>query len=426
MLLLLLIILFYLLCEYRCYKTCITPFFIIGIIYFVSVPFINIVGPKLGYFKISNDTIYMFMLYLSLIFFSDIVFKICMVQNKVRHYKDNAYDYYNEMFVKQQKIIWYTFVVFLIGYSLSFFEAVNIYGISAIKGKSNGIFGHMGLACISISPLIVLLLIKTRKIKYFFGIISLFMIMLLFGGKTYIFIAIITSGILLNIEYQFNFSKLVKLGLLFIILAISIFIIIYTLIPCISTGNMDITTMKSYARESMQHIFYYFASPFLSSNSYFNMPLKEGFITGIRIMFAPIVSIYELLFGNKNYPHIIMTEWAPISESAHRTVTNVGGLFSESVFHIGYLYSFLYVLLICFYVNIIYFINKKTNHFSGSTSLAISLLGLCFFVNYFMLLVVLEMIIYLMLFEVFLLILYQKKIYIKDWRIKRTWKNIRL
>ncbi|MCY4986489.1 DUF6337 family protein, partial [Salmonella enterica subsp. enterica serovar 1,4,[5],12:i:-] len=83
-------------------------------------------------------------------------------------------------------------------------------------------------------------------------------------------------------------------------------------------------------------------------------------------MFAPIVSIYELLFGNKNYPHIIMTEWAPISESAHRTVTNVGGLFSESVFHIGYLYSFLYVLLICFYVNIIYFINKKTNHFSGS------------------------------------------------------------
>lgn len=419
MILFLLILFTFLLCEYYCYKTCITPFFVIGIVYFFSVPFVNFIGPKLGYYKINDFSILLYTLYLSLIFFSNILSKIRVHQCR---YNDRS----NTIFIRQQKIIWYAFCLFLFGYFLSFLQAVKIYGLSNIKGKSNGIFGHMGLACVSVSPLIVLLVYEVKKIKYFIGISSFYIIMLLFGGKSYIFISIITSAILLNNQHKMTIKKLIQLGTFLASIAVIIFVTIYALIPCIKTENMDILAIYTCVKESLQHLFYYYSAPFLSSNTYFIMPIKEGILTGLRIMFAPIVSLYECILGNKEYPNIIMKEWASISESAHSTITNVGGLFSESVFHIGYFYSFIYICIICLYANTIYYISRRTNCFRASASLAIALLGLCFFSNYFTLLSVLEIIVYLILFEGILFLLEKRKVYIKDWRFKKTWKNVKL
>lgn len=405
--------------EYKTYKTCITPFFVIGSIYLIAVPVVNIVGVRLGYYSISSSTMILFLLFLMWIFFLNVVFKL--LYRKIIHKNSSLV----LMSIKHQKYIWYAFSFFLLGYFLSLLQATQIYGITNIKGKSSGIFGHMGLFCISISPYIMLLYIKTKKTKYILGVTFLFLIMLLFGGKTYLFITAVSACILLFDEKKVTPIKLLRIGLFLSTVAILIFIIIYTVIPCLNANIRDWFTIKAYFKESLQHVFYYFSAPFLCSNSYFDMPIAEGLSEGLRIMFAPLVSLYEVLLGNREFPAIIMKEWVNISDAAHRTTSNVGGLFSESVFHIGYVGAIFYVGLASLYVHAAYYLKCKSQFFHASAALGIALLGLCFFCNYFTLLVVLEIIVYLFIFEFSLLMFENRRIYIGDWRFKKIWKKIK-
>ena len=107
------------------------------------------------------------------------------------------------------------------------------------------------------------------------------------------------------------------------------------------------------------------------------------------------------------------------------TTSNVGGLFSEAVYRVGLPGALIYVFGISGYVSFMYYLKRKGNYYHGSAALAIALIGLCFFCNYFTLLVVLEMIVYLFLMELVILILDKKKIVIKDWRIKQKCRLIR-
>lgn len=407
--------------EYQSYRTCITPFFVVGVIYLFSIPIVNIIGVKLGYYKINASTMLLFLAFLFEIFFLDLVYKL-LSRKRLTLEKEQSISFA----AKHQKYIWYVFLLFLFGYVLSFIQALNIYGMSNIKGRSNGIFGHMGLFCIAISPYIVILLFKTKKIKYILSLIILYLIMMLFGGKTYIFISIVSAGILLYGEKKVRPIDLIKLGVTLFIIALVVFIFIYAVIPCWNAKIKSWPIIRGYIVEAVQHFFYYFSAPFLCSNSYFNMPIAEGLIKGLRIMFAPFVSLYEVLLGNKDYPYIIMHEWVPIADAAHRTTSNVGGLFSESVYHIGRGGAFFYVALVSSYIHTVYYIKCNLQYFHASSALCIALIGLCFFCNYFTLLVVLELIVYLLIFELSLMLFDKRKIYIRDWRFTKKWKKIKL
>ena len=405
--------------EYKYYKTCITPFFIIGVIYLISVPVINVLGSRVGYNSITLQTIYMFLLFLLVIFIGDLFFKL-----KLRGSKKGKVSV-ADIYIKRQKVIWYVFVFMLAGYILSFLQAMQRYGISDIKGKSSGVFGHMGIFCIAISPLIVLLYINTKKIKYLLSLCLLYILMVIFGGKTYIFISLVSGTLLILDQKKVKFREILKIGILLAVIAIIIFLSIYTVIPILRSGNFAWKNIKDSVVESLQHVFYYFSAPFLCSNTYFCMPGAEGLEQGLRVLFAPFVSIYEAFLGSQNYPDIIMSEWATIAKEAHRTTSNVGGLFSEAVYRVGLPGALIYVFGISGYVSFMYYLKRKGNYYHGSAALAIALIGLCFFCNYFTLLVVLEMIVYLFLMELVILILDKKKIVIKDWRIKQKCRLIR-
>lgn len=397
--------------EYRIYKTCISPFFVIGIIYLVSVSTVRYVAPALGYYRLENKTIYLFLIYLSIIFFSDIFFKtVSKKNNREVFYTSEA------IVIKQQKIIWYIFCVMLIGYTLSLLQSIEIYGIYNIKGKSGGIYGHMGLFAIAISPYIIYLLVKTKKIKYLISIGILYTIMILFGGKTYLFVSLLASSLFLYAEHTVKFKKMLKLGIIVGFIGVIFFLLIYAVVPCYQSQLLSLNALKSQIQEALEHMFYYFSAPFLCSNSYFDMPAYEGMSEGMKIMFSPVVSIYEAILGDRQYPYIIMTNWIQIGDLAHRTTSNVGGLFSESVFHIGYIGSFAYLFIICLYENVLYYIKRQCSYFHASSAMAISILALCFFCNYFTLLVIIEMIVYLLIFETLLFYMSQNKKYIRDWR----------
>jgi len=394
----------FLIMEYQFYRTCITPFFIIGLIYFCSIPFINVLGPWLGYYEISNTSMGLFSLYLAILFLCDIPCKL---------YKNNPINDSQKresLFIKHQELIWYIFCVMLLGYALSLVQAIGLYGLENIKGKSGGIFGHMGLFCLALSPMIVYIFAKAKKIRYMLGIIVLYVVLFLFGVKSYIFISIITSCILICFEKRVTLGSLLKIGLILISLALVTFLLIYGVLPILRGGISEPDQIVEVIRDAFEHLFYYFASPFLGSNTYFMNPIHNGLDQGMRVLFAPIVSLYEAFVGEQNYPTVIMDFWAPISADAHRTHTNVGGMFSEAVYHVGYVWTGMFVLCIGLYCSLFNFARRVSIYFHMSASLAISLLALCFFCNYFTLLSVLEIVVYSFVIEYILLILDKKSV----------------
>lgn len=420
MLLFVLIMGFYLIIEYRCYKTCITPFFVIGVIYLLAVPAVNIVGPLLGYYKIKGMTMALFLLYLTVLFLCDLSYKILLKKKEINCEKTEE-----KVFVKYQNIIWYLFCVMLIGHVLSLVQALQRYDLADIKGKAGGIFGHMGLFCVAISPIIVYLAVKTKNVKYIVGIAIMAVVLMLFGGKGYIMIPVIASCILLCFEKEIKPLDLVKIGAGLLGVAIVVFVIIYGVLPIIENDIWDFKAMTVVLKEALEHLFFYFASPFLASNTYFSKPMQDGVVEGMRVVFAPVVSLYEVSFGNQDYPNIIMDVWAKISKSAHRTQTNVGGLFSETVYHVGYVWTAIYVGAIGLYVSSCYYIKKRMRCFSATAALAISLLALCFFCNFFTLLSVIEIIVYLGLTEAGIMLLEIKKVNVDKWEIRRLWEKIK-
>ena len=354
----------------------------------------------MGYNRIAPATIMYFVLFLFVIFISDFVFKVLLSgQNRKAVGRLQT-----QNLEKNITIFNLIFIFLLVLYLLGAVSTAARYGILNMKGKSSGLEGHASLAAIAISPMILYEFVKTKKKNYLIEVILLYVTMIVFGGKNYIFLAAVASLILIFTDKKVNIGSIIKVGLVLVAIAILIFIMVYGVVPYLISGTTGYGTSDLYGIVlwPIIHMLYYFVAPFLCANTYFKLPVYEGMKKGLTIMFNPCVELYEQFLGNRDFPNIIMTYWAPISSGSKglQKASNVGGLFSESVFHIGFLNSILFVFVVAFFANFIIYLNKRYGVFPLSAALQTAIIVLCFFNNFYSLLTVFEMVVYAFVIEI--------------------------
>lgn len=401
-----------LLIEYRHYKTCITPFFILGGIYLFGTVLSNTLGVFLGYNKLNTKTLFLFTLYLFVIFMGG------------QHFRKNADNFKpteENVYVANETIIFTIFLIGLLGYAFSLVVAIRNYGITNVKGKSGGIFGHLGLVAVALSPMMTKLFFYTKKMRYPLAILTLLGISIVFGGKYYIFIIIVASVMSILLEKKVTIGKLIGAGAVLLCIAMVVFITIYAVVPLMRSENFSWITLKEAMLEALKHLFYYFASPFICANTYFEKPMANGLLNGVRVILNPVDVTLEAALGTRNFVDIIM-EWVPISISGYRKLSNVGGVISETVYHVGYIGTAVYLYIISFMVYLINDIKCKKHIFYGTASILLGVFGLTFFGNYFTLLSIWEIILYSFVVDIIISYMNYRKVEMHFEGRKIRWK----
>lgn len=285
---------------------------------------------------------------------------------------------------------------------ISLLQVINRYGIYNTKSNAYGIFAHIGFISRSLLPLIIYYAIKSKKIKYIVAIIINVIALIAFKGKYHLYIPIGGFVVLtLILKKNIKIIQVVKTVCVTFLLAIILFVSVYTIIPNIIAGDTSSEVMKTGIRFSTKHFFHYFFCPFIASNEYFSNPCYLGLTNGIRIVFNPYDRLLQWFIGSGDYYDPAITLW-PIIDLDGNT-GNVGGIFSETVFNIGYIGTVIYILAIGI---LVYYFWTKTV-FKGkrliTTIYLVGLLMFCFFCNYFTLLPNLECFVICYCVDVFVL-----------------------
>lgn len=378
--------------EHKIYNTYLTPFFVIGVVYFFSVPMVNTIGVLAGYNAISDFSIFLFLVFLITFFSGGILFKIIAYTNKINFVETQGSLYMK----KYNKIIFLIFIIALAGYFISFLNAVRQYGILETKGHSEGIGGHLGLICVSISPYVFLYALKYKNKLIYFFLFCFYILMLMFGGKYPVVITFISSVILYLLNYPDKSKSILKIiGCISIIMCLS-FVCLYGVIPYLVNGITAIgeNTFWGFIGWPLSHMLSYYIGAYVTPNTYFLLPEHDGLYEGMRVLLNPLIRIYEAILGTGDYPDVIMSYWAPISNDAILSnYSNVGGIFSETVFRVGYGLGIIYIFALSVLLNMIFSFKSK-KYFHLITSFIITITSICFFNNFFTLLSIFEILVY--------------------------------
>lgn len=383
--------------EYRRYKIAATPLIILSGIYVLLIPVINTVGVYLGFYKLEDKTILCFTIYILLVFLSG---QFVNLVYKNRNYMN--IELWTSDFNNMERTMWRIYLVGLTGYVISLIQVINIYGIDNTKSNAFGIFAHIGFISRCLFPLVLYYAIKKRKIKYFIAIAINILAMIAFKGKYHLYIAVAGFVVFFLItKRDINVLKLAKIVVIVFWAAILLFVSMYTIIPNILAGDTSFNSMFLGIQFSIRHFVHYIFCPFIAANGYFDKPCAMGIENGLRIVFNPFDRLFQWSTGNGDYydPAI---KWWPVIDIYGNT-GNVGGIFAETVYNIGYLGTTIYIIVIS--IIVYHFLNKAL--FLGKRRItAIYLVGMlmvCFFCNYFSLLPNLECFVICYLVDVFIL-----------------------
>ena len=383
--------------EYRRYKIAATPLIILSGIYVMFIPIINTVGVYLGFYKLEDKTILCFTIYILLIFLSGQFVNL--------GYKNKKYmniELWTSDFNNMERTMWRIYLVGLTGYVISLIQVINKYGIDNTKSNAFGIFAHIGFISRCLFPLILYYAAKKRKIRYFIAIAINILAMIAFKGKYHLYIAVAGFVVLFLItKRDINILKLAKIVVAVFLAAIFLFVSVYTIIPNFLAGDTSFNSMFLGIQFSIRHFFHYIFCPFIAANEYFDKPCAMGIENGLRIVLNPFDRLFQWSMGNGDYydPAI---KWWPVIDIYGNT-GNVGGIFAETVYNIGYLGTTIYIIVISI---IVYHFLNKALFFGKRRITAIYLVGMlmvCFFCNYFSLLPNLECFLICYLVDVFIL-----------------------
>lgn len=370
--------------EYKKYRMVTTPTILLGGIYFLFIPVINIWGSYLGFLPLTEKTIISFTLFLLVLFVGGQFWSI--YYRRSRGFDPN---FFALVLLNKEKTIWMGYIVGLIAYVISLLQVIDRYGIENTKSNAFGIFAHIGFISRCFMPIIIYYTIKRKKIKYVIALTINIIALIMFKGKYHIYIPIASFVVLyLIMQKNIKITKIIKAILLTFISAMILFVSVYTIIPNILAGDTSLNEMKVGVQFSVKHFFHYFFCPFISSNEYFDNPCFAGMTTGLRVVFNPIDRLYQWISGSYDYFDPAITLW-PVIDTYGNT-GNVGGIFSETVFNIGYLGTTIYIFCVGF---LLYYFLSKTIYRGKRILSSIFLLGMLlvsFFCNYFTLLPNLE------------------------------------
>ncbi|MEH7115524.1 O-antigen polymerase, partial [Neobacillus niacini] len=289
---------------------------------------------------------------------------------------------------------------------------IEIYGFSNLKGKSFGIFAHLGEISVILSPFILIIYLQNKKgYHYLLSIILVFINLFLFGGKYGIFIALVHVIVFYSICYNISIRKTFIFGILTVLIGLIVFILVYAVKPFLFQGNFSTSSFIDSINFAVKHFLYYLLSPLIATNYYFSN--GTNLVEGIQIMFTVPINIIKAIFQTGGYIDPINYNFVKVSSDLR---TNVGGLFSESVFRSNLVIASIYVgIFFC----IVYFFYIKTRYqgeFLSITSLLLAIVSLLFFTNFLTVSGVVLPLIFLAIFEFILK---------RDFSFEKYYRNIK-
>ena len=381
--------------DIRLYKTFFTPFALLSTVYLVLILLNNHVAVNLGFFKIESISIAYILYFLILIYFISVIFYFLFKKNKLIP-EHNAQKYIKNVVFNYKKVILFVFLIGLAAKYLSLFQVISIYGFGNIKGKAFGLFAHIGILGLVLTPYLLIFYLQNKKIKYLVLILMMYINLLLFGGKYGIIIAIIHSITLYSMLYNINIKKTIKVGLLMIMIGISIFVIIYAVMPSITDNNFNNAIFVERLMFSLRHFLFYLVSPIVATNYYF---MNSGSGSLETLLTVPI-NIVKAIFSAGDYVNPVNTIFVPVHSYY---TTNVSGLFAETVYESNFIIASLYIALFFIFVYIIFNMSRYRGKLISLSALLLSVVIMMFFGNFLTVSGVVLQIIFLFIVELIIM-----------------------
>lgn len=352
----------------KSYQKQMTPLAVCSMVNLFLININNLLLSKIySFYRVNDEVLFVLFLFNVVTFLVDLFFaKIYRSSKKM--------DYSYSIKFKSFQICALLFFVGVLAYSINFYRMFSLYG-TGVKGKNNGILGHLSSFAFILGPVVLDLALKTRnKYRIFYSvflyIVSL-IISFLFGGKYVIFINItyFVLYFLLKRESKFKLKKLVKIVLLLSGFSLIVFIFIYYVVPRF-IGQYD-----SSLEFAIEHMFYYLLSPIIANN-YCVMHMNEG---NALFPFAVLINIIRAIVGNSNYVNPINPF---IFYYSNRGTTNVAGMIGELIYDIGLWEGLVYFTSFIIFVNILYYKYRTKNKFYLSMCYSTAILVFSFFGNF--------------------------------------------
>jgi len=394
--------------EIKFYKSYITPYTGIAIANYFLIIYNNLISIRYGFYSIDDDTLIKLSFFYLSIFGVSILYKTIFFNES----KTRFLDYYIKSISAKLGILVVLFYIGLLARYISLFQSISRFGFDNIKGNSFGIFAHIGNLAIVISPFILLIVMQYKIKRYLILPWSLvFLNILLFGGKYGMIFFVLHNVLFISMIFQNKFINLFFKALLIVFIGIIIFILIYGVIPLLSTGDFTLEKLSERMDFILKHFSFYLTSPVVASAEMLRLP--GSIHNGIEIIFTVPINIFRALSRSGLYIMPVIPNKIPVS---FEYSTNVGGLIGELVFTGGYQIAFfvlilLYIIIYLFYTKAIF-----SSKYISLTSLLLSASILSFFCNFYTVFGVVIQFIILFIIEKFILnkemrkIIYHEKI----------------
>ncbi len=392
--------------DYKLYKTFFTPFSLIASVHVCLILINNFIAIKMGFFKISSQSIGYILYFMILIFLIGLLYYFS-IKKRSRMAKCSINAYINNVIYRNKRFIITLFFIGLVSKYISLLQVATHYGLANIKGKAFGIFAHVGSLSEILMPFMVILFLQDKKkVNYLIGVILLFINVFIFGGKygaaiTFLHL-IALYAIIKNVNV--NITKLLKISIIAVLFAVLMFIVVYAIRPVIVLGYFDKDMFVNSLYFSLRHFMFYLVGPIIATNYYFSNP--AGLSEGFKIMFAVPINIIKAIFRTGNYVNPIYPYFIPVSATY---ATNVGGLFAEAVYCSGFFVASVYVSIFFLIVYNCYIKSRYQGKMLSLTSLLLAVSMMMFFGNFLTVSGVVIQIIFLWILEVFM----KKKIVFK-------------
>ena len=351
------------------YERQVTPLTIVGSIFVFLINLNNLIVSEIyGFYKVTDHSLLVLLLFFFLIFGVDMAFG-CLYRHTSRTALEQAVRF------RSFRLVSILYGIGVLAYFLEFIRLSRVYGINGIKGKGGGILGHLTFLAYILGPITLDLAIK-RKNKFniilviFINLVTLG-IAVLFGGKYQIFINLtyFLLFFILKRDHRASIIKLIKLVVPMMGIAIAGFMVIYYIIPVI-TGAYQ--TSIDFA---IRHMFDYLLGPMIANN----YTISHSGQGNVFAPFAVFINIGKALVREGNYVNPIFPFVFPTSPIM---ITNVSGFFGDIIYTLGIPGALVYTLVIFFIINIFFWFYRSQTKYQLCFCYTAAILVFLFFGNF--------------------------------------------
>ncbi len=386
------VIIFMLYVEYKYYKSYFTPFSILGCCYMTVPVLILIVGGNSQLYPMSEFNLQCTLFFLFLMWITGSIVRVLAANRKLFKSKNIIKNIKKIELLGYIFFLLYIFCIFM--FMITVIRVLSVYGYSGAKNHTTGIGAHFGYIALMLTPYIVYRGVSQKRKGHYFFVLILILELILLQNKLPAIVLLLQSVYsYFMMSGRVRGKKIIKTGIFSVLAAMLLFIVVYSIKPWLIDKD---TSFQAAINYSIERFFHYFFSGFISSNEYFMCPSGNTFQNGHRVAYGVFDTLKELFSENPNYVSPVIEKWVYISPIS---ATNVGGMFSELVYQIGFFESAIYVIAVSIMVYFFYHLTCSNQIFVNTTSYLMTMTTLGFFCNFFSLFSTFEKLIYVMIFD---------------------------